>query len=148
MTTGFEFCAGFPDDLSHALAECPADGVLGDYLPFHEVLRGVDEHALQLLFAAAAEIGGRQRPGDAAVFGAALGDGVAAEARHLDKRCVDLLAAFDDTAIGTLRRAWHQKLGGEGDLDPDLGQGLRGLVIQCRAAVTNGWVVVACEVGG
>ena len=131
MSGPVEFCAGFPSDLVAAIAGCPPDGQLADFVAFHDVFEGVDREAVGELFATAGAsdpwTGGPLREADGFWL--------------LPAGCVATLARIDDLALGGLRRAWWARLGHEGEPPADLGQAVRGLVVQCRAALANGWVV-------
>lgn len=137
-------CAGFPADVLPAIAACGTGVELGDHVPFAESFGARDRSILAVLVATALRLGDRVPLAVEEMFGPPIPRG-AAVARSLAPAAVSALAAFDDLRLARLWNASWQALGATGAVPADLTQAIRGLVVQCRAAVSNGWEVFVVE---
>ena len=157
--------AGFLPDLRAGLARHGVAITLGDEVPFTEFFVGITRDELLALVPAAAKLlsepaellsepaelpGEPAGPPAAAVAVEGLPAGL--DAVVLDPAGVRLLAQIDDTRLRPLWTCWWQAISARRLADravappaepaPDLTQSVRGFVVQARAAVANGWVVV------
>ncbi|MFO1053354.1 MAG: hypothetical protein U1F36_14165 [Planctomycetota bacterium] len=134
--------AGFLEDLVEILG---ADGdrePLADLLPFVEACDARFEVRCVAALDSAARRFGVAAP--IAFPGEPFAIGRAIRARRLSPSAVALLARLDDLALGLLYRETASACG-ESSVAPELAGLLRALVIQCRAATANGWVVLLLE---
>ena len=133
--------AGFRADLLDAVGAHGVAVTLEDASPFTERFDELDADDLALL---AAELG---LPGDiGSVFADAeprvLGG---CAVRTLSRGLIERLAAHDDTRVRPLLDRFLLRLGRDPEPSGRLADGFRGLVVQARAAVLNGWVVLAVQ---
>ena len=135
-------CTGFLDELVTVLREDGEREPLADILPFVEGCDARFEPRLRAALVSAGAVFGQQVPEH--VLGVPFPIGPTIRGRRLDPAAVALLALHDDLALGRLYRETSASCG-EGAVTPELAGQLRALVIQCRAAVANGWVVLVVE---
>ena len=139
-------CAGFRADVLPAIARHGATTELGDEVPFSTGFGSADRSLVALVVAAA-----RRRRAvhpltiDEIFTSDAALDASAVAITVLRPIAVDALAAIDDLALSGLWREVSTSLGDREPLPSALGQSIRELVVQCRAAVANGWEVFVVE---
>jgi hypothetical protein len=144
--SGFATCAGFRAEVLPAIAAHGASVELGDELPFTELFAGEDRGLVVVLVAVAVRLRGAVPLAVEEILGAPLSGPGAPVVRLLHRAAVDALAAIDDLSLAALWTEALAQLGRPGTPPPDLSQAIRGLVVQCRAAVANGWEVFVVEV--
>src|SRR5690606_11302416 len=141
-------CAGFRADLLPAIAAQGATLELGDEVPFSTNFGPADRGLIAVVVAAARRLRDATPLAVDEIFAAACETrGSPIVARPLRPAAVAALACFGDLAVsGPWNEVWT-RLGHDGPVPPSLGQPIRELVVQCRAAVANGWEVFVVEDG-
>ncbi|MBK8975948.1 MAG: hypothetical protein IPM29_08475 [Planctomycetes bacterium] len=129
--------AGFEGDLLEAVRRHGLRVTLGDEVPFTELLP-VDAAAVVALAGPAAASG--DPPGIAREI-----DCGEVRMAVLARAVVDALAAVDDLQLAARRDAWWAARAADAPLPPALADGVRGVVVQCRAARLNNWIVAVVE---
>lgn len=135
-------CAGFREDLLAVLREAGEREPLADLLPFVEPCGSEFEGLLVAALDAAAVRFEQRIPQQ--VFGERIVVTPTIDARPLLESGIRLLAKHDDLALGALYRAVVTRRG-LADVSAPLAALLRALVVQCRAAVANGWDVLLLD---
>lgn len=139
-------CAGFRTDVLPAIVDCGPSVELGDHVPFTELYPGHDRGLLLVVVAAAVRVSDGLPLAVDEMIGAEVPD-VGEDVRVLTvtRAAVAAVAQIGDTAMARVWDGAWEQLGRPLPVPADLTQAIRGFVVQCRAAVANGWEVFVVE---
>jgi len=142
----FATCAGFRGDVLPAVLESGPTVELGDHVPFTELFPGQDRGLLLVVIAAAVRVGDGLPLAVDEMLGAEVpdvGDGL--RVLTVTRAAVEAVARIGDTGMARVWNGAWEQLGRALPVPADLTQSIRGFIVQCRAAVANGWEVFVVE---
>ena len=144
--TALATCSGFRDDVLPAVVACGPSVELGDHVPFTELFPDQDRALLFVLVAAAVRV----NDGLPLAVDEILGPEVphasdTVRASTVTRAAVGAVAKIGDTAMARVWDAAFEQFGRPLPVPADLTQAIRGFIVQCRAAVANGWEVFVVE---
>ncbi|MEY2983259.1 MAG: hypothetical protein RL562_3486 [Planctomycetota bacterium] len=139
-------CAGFRDDVLPAVIACGPSVELGDHVPFTELFPGQDRGLLLVVIAASVRVGdGLPLAVDEMIGAEVPGVGESLRVLTVTRAAVEAVARIGDTGMARVWEGAWEQLGRVLPVPADLTQSIRGFVVQCRAAVANGWEVFVIE---
>jgi hypothetical protein len=143
---GLATCAGFRGDVLPEIVACGPTVELGDHVPFTELYPGQDRGLLLVVVAAAVRAGNGLPLAVDEMIGAEIPEvGDALRVLTVTRAAVAAVAEIGDTAMARVWDGAWEQLGRPLPVPADLTQSIRGFIVQCRAAVANGWEVFVVE---